>query len=29
MSKTVIKYDELLEKIPYKYAIPIVVAKRA
>ncbi len=29
MSKTVIKYDELLEKIPHKYAIPIVVAKRA
>ncbi|PLV60074.1 DNA-directed RNA polymerase subunit omega [Thermotoga sp. KOL6] len=24
-----IKYDELLERIPYKYAIPVVVAKRA
>jgi DNA-directed RNA polymerase subunit omega len=24
-----LKYDELLKKIPYKYAIPVVVAKRA
>jgi len=29
LSKLVIQYDKLLEKIPYKYAIPIVVAKRA
>ncbi len=29
MSRLVIQYDKLLEKIPYKYAIPIVVAKRA
>ncbi|MGQ9856649.1 MAG: DNA-directed RNA polymerase subunit omega [Fervidobacterium sp.] len=29
MSKLVVQYDKLLEKIPYKYAIPIVVAKRA
>ncbi|HCI29872.1 MAG TPA: DNA-directed RNA polymerase subunit omega [Fervidobacterium sp.] len=29
MGKAIINYDELLEKIPYKYAIPIVVAKRA
>ncbi|ABR29975.1 DNA-directed RNA polymerase subunit omega [Thermosipho melanesiensis] len=25
----VINYDELLKKIPYKFAIPIAVAKRA
>jgi len=24
-----LKYDELLKKIPYKYAIPVAVAKRA
>ncbi|MFN3327328.1 DNA-directed RNA polymerase subunit omega [Fervidobacterium sp. SC_NGM5_O18] len=29
MSRLIIQYDKLLEKIPYKYAIPIVVAKRA
>ena len=29
MVKFELKYDELLEKIPYKYAIPVVVAKRA
>jgi DNA-directed RNA polymerase subunit omega len=29
VSRLVIQYDKLLEKIPYKYAIPIVVAKRA
>ncbi len=29
MSRLVIQYDKLLEKIPYKYAIPIVIAKRA
>jgi len=29
VSKLVVQYDKLLEKIPYKYAIPIVVAKRA
>ncbi|PLV55536.1 DNA-directed RNA polymerase subunit omega [Thermotoga sp. SG1] len=29
MVKFELKYDEILEKIPYKYAIPVVVAKRA
>ena len=29
MSRLVVQYDKLLEKIPYKYAIPIVIAKRA
>jgi len=29
VSRLVVQYDKLLEKIPYKYAIPIVVAKRA
>lgn len=29
MSKLVINYDKLLSKIPYKYAIPVIVAKRA
>lgn len=29
MSKLVINYDKLLEKVPYKYAIPVIVAKRA
>jgi len=29
VSRLIIQYDKLLEKIPYKYAIPIVVAKRA
>lgn len=29
MSKLVINYDVLLKKIPYKYSIPVVVAKRA
>lgn len=29
MSKLVINYDKLLSKIPYKYAIPIIIAKRA
>ncbi|MCX7653464.1 MAG: DNA-directed RNA polymerase subunit omega [Fervidobacterium sp.] len=29
MSKFVINYDKLLQKIPYKYAIPVIVAKRA
>jgi len=29
VSRLVIQYDKLLEKIPYKYAIPIVIAKRA
>ncbi|ANQ53231.1 DNA-directed RNA polymerase subunit omega [Thermosipho affectus] len=27
--RPVINYDKLLEKIPYKFAIPIAVAKRA
>ncbi|MDK2886210.1 MAG: DNA-directed polymerase subunit omega [Thermosipho sp. (in: thermotogales)] len=27
--KPVINYDELMKKIPYKFAIPIAVAKRA
>ncbi|SHH32720.1 DNA-directed RNA polymerase subunit omega [Thermosipho atlanticus] len=27
--KPVINYDELLKKVPYKFAIPIAVAKRA
>jgi DNA-directed RNA polymerase subunit omega len=29
MSKTGFNYDELLKKIPYKYAIPILIGKRA
>lgn len=29
MSKLVINYDKLLGKIPYKYAIPVIIAKRA
>ncbi|MFN3691267.1 MAG: DNA-directed RNA polymerase subunit omega [Fervidobacterium sp.] len=29
MSKLIINYDILLKKIPYKYSIPVVVAKRA
>uniref|UniRef100_A0A7C4GI58 DNA-directed RNA polymerase subunit omega n=1 Tax=Fervidobacterium thailandense TaxID=1008305 RepID=A0A7C4GI58_9BACT len=29
MAKNIINYDKLLEKIPYKYAIPVVIAKRA
>jgi len=29
VSRLVVQYDKLLEKIPYKYAIPIVIAKRA
>ena len=29
MSKVGFNYDELLKKIPYKYAIPILIGKRA
>ncbi|MEA1883056.1 MAG: DNA-directed RNA polymerase subunit omega [Thermotogota bacterium] len=29
MSKTGFNYDELLKKIPYKYAIPVLIGKRA
>jgi len=29
MSKQIFDYDKLSSKIPYKYAIPIAVAKRA
>ncbi|MFP4461443.1 MAG: DNA-directed RNA polymerase subunit omega [Thermotogota bacterium] len=29
MSKTGFNYDALLKKIPYKYAIPILIGKRA
>jgi len=29
MSKLGINYDELLRKIPYKYAIPVLIGKRA
>ncbi|MEJ5228463.1 MAG: DNA-directed RNA polymerase subunit omega [Pseudothermotoga sp.] len=29
MSKPVINYDYLSKRIPYKYAVPIAVAKRA
>ncbi|MFN4189840.1 MAG: DNA-directed RNA polymerase subunit omega [Pseudothermotoga sp.] len=29
MSKPVIDYDYLSKRIPYKYAVPIAVAKRA
>ncbi|MGB9790557.1 DNA-directed RNA polymerase subunit omega [Thermotoga caldifontis] len=29
MSKQILHYDRLSSKIPYKYAIPIAVAKRA
>ncbi|WP_448523470.1 DNA-directed RNA polymerase subunit omega [Pseudothermotoga sp.] len=29
MSKQILHYDRLSAKIPYKYAIPIAVAKRA
>ncbi|HBT38762.1 MAG: DNA-directed RNA polymerase subunit omega [Thermotoga sp. 50_1627] len=29
MSKQILHYDRLSQKIPYKYAIPIAVAKRA
>jgi len=29
MSKLGINYDDLLKKIPYKYAIPVLIGKRA
>jgi len=29
MSKTGFNYDNLLKKIPYKYAIPVLIGKRA
>ncbi|MDN5360392.1 MAG: DNA-directed polymerase subunit omega [Thermotogaceae bacterium] len=29
MSKSGFNYDDLLKKIPYKYAIPILIGKRA
>lgn len=29
VTKTIMSYDRLLERIPYKYAIPVVIAKRA
>ena len=29
MPKTGFNYDELLKKIPYKYAIPVLIGKRA
>lgn len=29
MSKLAINYDALLKKIPYKYSIPVIIAKRA
>lgn len=29
MSNTGFNYDDLLEKIPYKYAIPVLIGKRA
>jgi len=29
MSKLGINYDDMLKKIPYKYAIPVLIGKRA
>ncbi len=29
MSKIGFNYDDLMEKIPYKYAIPVLIGKRA
>lgn len=29
MTRTIVSYDRLLDRIPYKYAIPVVIAKRA